>query len=83
MLLVIPTELLLNRNSMAKMNNIFTQLIDLKLSIAGFLFMAITFSDAEVVLKIIASILMIGYTARRWYLFEQQQQSKQKEDETN
>lgn len=64
---------------MGKMNNIFTQLIDLKLSIAGVLFFAITVSNTEMALKIIASALMIGYTARRWYVFERNKNNS-KED---
>lgn len=55
-------------------------MIDVKLSVVGTLFLAITFSDAEVALKIIASVLMIGYTGRRWYLLEKNN-AKPKDDE--
>ncbi|MGH2666054.1 hypothetical protein [Flavobacterium sp.] len=51
------------------MHNLF-HLIDLKLSIFGALFLLINVSGMEISLKIIGSVLFIGYTARRWYLME-------------
>lgn len=45
-------------------------LIDLKMSLAGIVFLAISFSGFELSLKIIGSIFFIGYTVRRWYLME-------------
>ena len=51
------------------MNNVH-HLIDLKMSLAGLAFLAISFSGFEISLKIIGSIFFIGYTVRRWYLME-------------
>lgn len=45
-------------------------LIDLKMSLAGIVFLAISVSGVEISLKIIGSIFFIGYTVRRWYLME-------------
>lgn len=46
------------------------QIIDLKLSLLTSVFFFISFSDVEIVMKIIVFLLTIGYTARRWYLLE-------------
>jgi hypothetical protein len=51
------------------MNNIH-YLLDLKMSLAGIAFLAISFSGFEVSLKIIGSVLFISYTIRRWYILE-------------
>ena len=61
------------------MHNYFNNLIDLKVSMAGFLFALITFSNLELSIKIVGSILFVGYTARRWYIMEKK--NKNKEDE--
>ena len=45
-------------------------LIDLKVSTAFFLFTAISFSNADIAMKIITFILVSGFTIRRWYLLE-------------
>ena len=45
-------------------------LFDLKTSVFGFLFFVFTSLDIEIALKIIGSVLFIGYTARRWWLLE-------------
>lgn len=52
---------------MKPMNN-FLHLIDVKLSIIGACFIAINLTSTDVFLKIIGSLLFIGYTAHRWYL---------------
>lgn len=45
-------------------------LIDLKVSIVTAFFLWLSFTDAEIIMKIIVFILTVGYTARRWYLLE-------------
>jgi hypothetical protein len=45
-------------------------LIDLKVSIAFFLFTAISFSKVDIAMKVITFILVTGFTIRRWYLME-------------
>jgi hypothetical protein len=45
-------------------------LIDIKVSVLTSLFLFISFSNAEIIMKIIVFILTVGYTARRWYLLE-------------
>jgi hypothetical protein len=60
------------------MHNFLYHLIDLKVSIAGVIFAVINFSNIDISIKIIGSILFVGYTARRWYLLEK---DKNKKDE--
>lgn len=43
-------------------------LIDIKLSAMLSLFTVISFSDAEIAMKIIVFALTAGYTIHRWYL---------------
>lgn len=64
---------------MKPMNN-FHYLLDVKLSIAGLLFLAISYADLELGLKIIGSILFIGFTIRRWYLLEKRYPKNNDED---
>ena len=45
-------------------------LLDLKVSFLTGFFLFISFSDAEIVMKIIVFLLTVGYTVRRWYLLE-------------
>lgn len=45
-------------------------LFDLKTTIMGFIFFVFTSLNIEIALKIIGSILFIGYTIRRWWLLE-------------
>ena len=45
-------------------------IIDIKANLLISFFFFISFTDAEIVMKIIVFILTIGYTARRWYLLE-------------
>lgn len=45
-------------------------IIDLKANLLVSFFFFISFTDAEIVMKIIVFILTVGYTARRWYLLE-------------
>ena len=52
------------------MKNNMYNLIDLKVSLLTGLFFCISFTDFEIVMKIVVFILTIGYTARRWYLLE-------------
>lgn len=63
------------------MHNIFYHYLDIKLFLVGIVFGFISFSNLETTLKLIASLLMIGYTARRWYLLEQKKNSKNSDDE--
>lgn len=55
---------------MKTMNNFWTSLynfLDLKVSLAGIGFLAINITSTDVILKIIGSVLFIGYTIDRWY----------------
>lgn len=45
-------------------------LIDLKVSVGFLFFTAISFSDADIIMKSFSFLLVSGYTARRWYLLE-------------
>ncbi len=45
-------------------------LIDLKANFLFALFMAVSFTEAEITMKIIAFVIAVGYNARRWYLLE-------------
>lgn len=45
-------------------------LIDLKASLIFGTTMVISFSNVETSLKLLALLLTIGYTIRRWYLLE-------------
>lgn len=60
------------------MNNMH-HLLDLKISIAGVLFIALNFSGLDIGLRIIGSIVFIGYNIRRWHIMEKQNQ-KPKDD---
>ena len=51
------------------MNNFF-KIIELKLSIAGVLFIAVTSADIAIILKLIGAFVYIGYVFRKWYLME-------------
>jgi hypothetical protein len=50
--------------------NMHHYLLDLKVSFVTGFFLFISFSDAEIVMKIIVFLLTVGYTVRRWYLLE-------------
>jgi hypothetical protein len=63
------------------MHKIVFHLMDAKLSFAGIIFLGITISDVELGLKITASILMIGYTIRRWRHFEKNKTTKNSSDD--
>ena len=45
-------------------------ILDLKANLLVSFFFFISFTDAEIVMKIIVFILTVGYTIRRWYLLE-------------
>ena len=45
-------------------------ILDLKVSFIAGLFFLVSFADFEITMKVLAFILTIGYTARRWYLLE-------------
>jgi hypothetical protein len=47
------------------------QVIDLKTSAMALMFAAVSFSNVESAMKVIAFIITVGYTARRWYILEQ------------
>lgn len=63
------------------MFNILSHYIDIKLFFAGLVFGFISFSNFEVTLKIIASVLMIGYTIDRWIHFRKTKNQKKTDDE--
>ncbi|CAB4149210.1 hypothetical protein UFOVP531_57 [uncultured Caudovirales phage] len=44
--------------------------LDLKLSIFTGTYFAISFTDVDATMKVLAFILASGYTLRRWYLLE-------------
>ena len=44
--------------------------LDLKVMLCTFLFYTLSFSECEIVMKIVVFILTVGYTARRWYMLE-------------
>ena len=50
--------------------NMHHYLFDLKVSLLTGFFVFVSFSDAEIVMKIIVFLLTVGYTVRRWYLLE-------------
>jgi hypothetical protein len=52
-------------------------ILDLRQSVITGGYFMFTFTDVDVVMKVIAFILASGYTARRWYLME-----KNKNNET-
>jgi len=45
-------------------------MIDLKVSSLCGLFAVVSFSNIEIMMKVIVFILTVGYTIRRWYLLE-------------
>ena len=48
-------------------------LIDLKVFTLAIMYAFIQFADCEIIMKIIAFCLTVGYTIRRWYLLEKNQ----------
>lgn len=44
--------------------------IDLKVFTIAIIYAFIQFADCEIIMKIIAFCLTVGYTIRRWYLLE-------------
>lgn len=50
--------------------NMENHLLDMKVYLMSCFFVAVSFSDSEIVMKIIVFILTVGYTGRRWYLLE-------------
>lgn len=48
-------------------------LIDLKVFTLAIIYAFIQFADCEIIMKIIAFLLTVGYTIRRWYLLEKNQ----------
>lgn len=45
-------------------------IIDIKANLLISFFFFISFTDAEIIMKIIVFLLTVGYTVRRWYLLE-------------
>ena len=45
-------------------------LIDLKVFFLAMLYAIIQFADCEIIMKIVAFCLTVGYTLRRWYYLE-------------
>jgi hypothetical protein len=46
------------------------KILDLRQSLLTGTYFMVTFSNVDVVMKLIAFIIATGYTARRWYLME-------------
>jgi hypothetical protein len=53
-----------------KTHKILLELIDLKVSAFFGAFLTISQTNIEFSMKVIAFVLTVGYTARRWYLLE-------------
>lgn len=67
------------------MHNLYSQLIDMKLTIAAILFSVVTFSDFELSVKFFGGIIFIGYNIRRWFIMEKKHKNetdKKPENET-
>lgn len=46
------------------------KILDLKQSLLTGSYFMFTFSDVDIAMKVVAFIIATGYTARRWYLLE-------------
>jgi hypothetical protein len=53
-------------------------ILDLRQSVITGGYFMFTFTDVDVVMKVIAFILASGYTARRWYLMEKNKNNEVK-----
>lgn len=51
-------------------------IIDLKVSVLFLFFGFISFSNCEIIMKVIVFSITVGYTARRWYFLEQNKSSQ-------
>lgn len=55
-------------------------IIDLKASLALGLYAFVSFSNAEMAMKIIAFIVTVGYTGHRWYILLKERNKPKNED---
>jgi hypothetical protein len=52
------------------MKNNMHYILDLKVSMLFATYAVVSFSNIEIMMKIIVFLLTVGYTIRRWYLLE-------------
>lgn len=51
-------------------NNNMNNLLDLKVSLMGLGYIAISFSELDIAMKILTFLIVSAFTIRRWYLME-------------
>jgi len=51
-------------------NNNMSNLLDLKVSLMGLGYFAISFSELDIAMKILTFLIVSAFTIRRWYLME-------------
>lgn len=56
-----------------KIKNMNNNLLDIKVSLAGLGYFAISFADIDAAMKILTFILVSAFTIRRWYLMEKKE----------
>lgn len=54
-----------------KNNNMDHNLLDLKVSLMGLGYFAVSFSELDIAMKVITFILVSAFTIRRWWILEQ------------
>jgi hypothetical protein len=52
------------------------KILDLRQSLLTGTYFMVTFANVDVVMKVIAFVIATGYTARRWYLMEQNKKNE-------
>ena len=52
------------------------KILDLRQSLLTGTYFMVTFANVDVIMKVIAFIIATGYTARRWYLMEQNKKNE-------
>jgi len=52
------------------------KILDLRQSLLTGTYFMVTFANVDVAMKVIAFIIATGYTARRWYLMEQNKKNE-------
>ena len=53
---------------------------DLKVYFLNVSAFALSYSQMDMILKVVLLVLSIGYTAQRWYLLDQERRKKDNED---
>ena len=66
---------------MKLMGNLWCHILDLKVSIAALLFGLVSISNLGDTTKVIAGLVVIGFTLRRWYIMENKFQNKNNSDD--